>query len=101
MKLNLKVLKNVMIIKCEDNDIDCIEVNEWIKNNIGEGEVSVRDWLDEVRKYWIECSDDYGDSDFIVDVLENDYKLSEDEVDKIMSIYWDCDSVEEYREDYK
>ena len=40
--------------KCEDNDIDCIEVNEWIKNNIGEGEVSVREWLDEVRKYWID-----------------------------------------------
>ena len=102
MKLDLKVLKNVLIME-DDGGCDEMnnEINEWVKVNIGDGEVGIREWLDEFGKYWREWSDDYGDSDFIVDVLENDYKLSEDEVDKIMSIYWDCDSVEEYREDYK
>ena len=101
MKLNLKVLKNVMIIKCEDNDIDCIEVNEWIKNNIGEGEVGIREWLDEFGKYWREWSDDYGDSSEIENILVECYKLSENEVDEVMMVYWGCDSVKEYREDYK
>jgi len=78
-----------------------MEINEWIKNNIGEGEVSVKEWLEEFNKYWNEWSDDYGDSEVILNLLEEVYELEENEVDEIMSIYWSCDSVEEYIEDYK
>lgn len=100
IKLDLKVLKNVLIVEGVSDEID-IEMNEWIEKNIGDGEVDVKEWLSEFRKYWVEWSDDYGDSEEIENILIEDYNLSEDEVDEIMSIYWDCDSVEEYREDYK
>jgi hypothetical protein len=98
--LDLKVLKSVLI--CEDDeDDDVVEMNIWIENNIGEGEVSVKEWLEEFNNYWKEWSDDYGDSGVIQEILEEVYKLEENEVDEIMSIYWDCDNVEEYIEDYK
>lgn len=100
IKLDLKVLKNVLVVEGVSDEIND-EINEWVKNNIGEGEVGIREWLDEFNKYWVEWSDDYGDSVEIENILIEDYNLSEDEVDEIMSIYWDCDSVEEYREDYK
>jgi hypothetical protein len=96
MKLDLKVLKNVLIIEGEED-----EINEWVKNNIGEGEVSIREWLDEFDKYWSEWSDDYGDSSEIESILIEDYKLDKDDVDKVMMVYWGCDSIEEYRENYK
>jgi hypothetical protein len=98
--LDLKVLKNALICK-DDEDEDVMEMNVWIENNIGNGEVNVKEWLEEFNKYWSEWSDDYGDSDVIQEILEEAYELEENEVDEIMSIYWDCDSIEEYIEDYK
>lgn len=104
MKLDLKILKNALIIK-DNNNAEIIEVEDeikdWIKSNIGDGEVSIREWLDEFDKYWSKWGDDYGDSGIIEDILLDDYNLSENKVDKIMSIYWGCNSIKEYREDFK
>jgi hypothetical protein len=96
MKLSLSVLKNVLICGDEGDEIDM-----WIKDNIGDGEVSVREWLDEFNKYWKEWSDDFGDSVEIKEILKKDYKLSESEVDEIMMIYWGCDNMGEYIKGYK
>jgi hypothetical protein len=111
MKLNLSVLKNVLIIeKIEDGGVDEIndEINEWrknnnewVKNNIGDGEVSIKEWLDEFSKYWSEWSDDYGDSGEIVNILVNDYNLNSDECDIIMCEYWKCDNMSEFKENYE
>jgi hypothetical protein len=32
--------------------------------------------------------------------LVNDYKLSDNDINEIMSVYWGCESVDEYIEDY-
>jgi len=101
MKLNLSVLKNVLIIEDGSDDEINNEINEWVKNNIGEGEVGIREWLDEFNKYWSEWSDDYGDSSEIENILIEDYKLNKDDVDKVMMIYWGCNSIEEYRKNYE
>jgi hypothetical protein len=101
IKLNLSVLKNVLIINDNSNDEINDEINEWVKNNIGDGEVSVKEWLNEFDKYWSEWSDDYGDSEEIVDILVNDYKLSSDECDIIMCEYWKCDSMNEFKKNYE
>jgi uncharacterized tellurite resistance protein B-like protein len=101
MKLSLKVLKECLIIKDEDLDELSEELNDWVNENIGDEDVSVREWLDVFNDFWNEMSDDYGDSGEIKSVLEEVYKLSESEVDEIMMIYWECDSIEEYIEKYK
>jgi hypothetical protein len=98
MKLNLSILKDVL---CFDGVEDFeLEMNEWIKNNIGDGEVSIREWLDAFGNYWSEWSDDYGDSGEIVNILVNDYKLSDDDIDKVMMEYWNCESIEEFKDNY-
>lgn len=100
MKLDLKVLKNVLIVEGEEDEIND-KINEWVKNNIGEDEVGIKEWLNEFDKYWREWSDDYGDSSEIENILIKDYKLNKDDVDKVMMIYWGCNSIEEYRENYE
>jgi hypothetical protein len=100
MELSLNVLKNALISEglC---DKEWEETNnEWIKNNIGDGEVSIREWLDVFASYWSEFSDDYGDSGVIISILVNDYKLSNNDINEIMSVYWGCESVEEYMKEY-
>jgi hypothetical protein len=96
MELNLNVLKNALI-NGSGNDK---EMNEWIEENIGDGNVSVREWLDVFASYWDEFSDDYGDSGEVINILVNDYKLSDNDINKVMSVYWGCESVDEYIEDY-
>jgi hypothetical protein len=89
MKLDLKVLKNVLIMEdgggCDDIEK---EINEWVKNNIGEEEVSIEEWIDVFGKYWNEWSDDYGDSVMMESVLKEDYKLSDEDIRKVMDVYW-------------
>lgn len=101
MKIDLKVMKDFLLE--EDWGVENLNSKrvEWINNNIGEGEVSIKEWLGELNKYWSEWSDDYGDSDFIVEMLEEDYGMDEDEIDEVMCEYWGCESVEEYLEEYK
>jgi hypothetical protein len=101
MKLSLKVLKEYLIIKDEELDELSKELNDWVNENVGDEEVSVKEWLKIFNDFWDEMSDDYGDSGEILSVLEEVYKLSESEVDEIMMIYWSCDSMEEYIENYK
>jgi hypothetical protein len=95
MKLNLSILKNVLIIEGDDD-----EINEWVRENIGEGEVGIKEWLDEFNKFWCEWSDDYGDSEEIKKILVNDYKLSDDDINEVMCEYWECESIEELKRDY-
>ena len=89
LSLSLSVLKNYLIeVENDVNEDDCVENIEWIKNNIGDEDVSVREWLDVFKKYWNEVIDDYGDSEVISDILENVYKLSKEDVDIVMKEYW-------------
>ena len=89
MNLSLSVLKNYLIeVENDVNEDDCVENIEWIKNNIGDEDVSVREWLDMFNEYWDKVSDDYGDSEVISDILENVYKLSKEDVDIVMKEYW-------------
>ena len=96
MKLNLSVLKNVLMCGDEGDEIDM-----WIKDNIGDGDVSVREWLDEFGKYFDEWADDFGDSRMIVEILVNDYKLSEDECNIVMKEYWGESEFSYNYNDYK
>ena len=89
MNLSLSVLKNYLIeVENDVNEDDCVENIEWIKNNIGDEDVSVREWLDMFNEYWDKVSDDYGDSEVISDILENVYKLSKEDVEYVMKEYW-------------
>ena len=89
MNLSLSVLKNYLIeVENDVNEDDCVENIEWIKNNIGDEDVSVREWLDMFNEYWDKVSDDYGDSEVISDILENVYKLSKEDVEYVMKKYW-------------
>jgi len=89
MNLSLSVLKNYLIeVENDVNEDDCVENIEWIKNNISDEDVSVREWLDKLKKYWNKVSDDYGDSEVISDILENVYKLSKEDVEYVMKEYW-------------
>ena len=101
MKIDLRVMKEVLLSEDWGDDEDSKKRVEWINNNIGEGDVSIKEWLGEVNKYWCEWSDDYGDSDFIMEMLEEEYGFEEEEVDKVMCEYWECENIEEYIEDYK
>ena len=83
MKLNLSVLKSVLL-SIDEEDYE----KEWINNNIGDGEVSIEEWLEIYSKYWNEIVMDNGDSDEIVEILVNDYKLSDEECDEVMNEYW-------------
>ena len=89
MKLSLNVLKNYLLgIEEMSEVVDEETFSEWINNNIGDEDVSVREWLDVFKKYWNEVIDDYGDSEVISDILENVYKLSKEDVDIVMKEYW-------------
>lgn len=101
MKIDLKVMKAFLLEEDWGSDEFSNNRVEWINNNIGEGEVSIKEWLGEINKYWCEFSDDYGDSEFIMEMLEGDYGFDEDEIDEVMCEYWECESIEEYIEEYK
>jgi hypothetical protein len=92
MNLSLKWLKEYLIEV--ENDIldDNIKDNiEWINNNIGDEDVSVREWLDKVNDYWYKVGEEGGDSEFIGNMLEDGLKLSKEDVDMVMKEYWkDC-----------
>ena len=89
MNLSLSVLKNYLIeVENDVNEDDCVENVEWIKNNISDEDVSVREWLDKVSDYWYKIGEEGGDSEFIGDMLENVYKLSKEDVEYVMKEYW-------------
>lgn len=91
MKLDLKVLKDVLIVEsnsCGWGDEIEREMNEWVRENIGEEEVSIEEWIDVFGKYWSEWSDDWGDSVMMESVLKEDYKLSYEDIRKVMDVYW-------------
>ena len=89
MKIDLRVMKEVLMSEEWDGDEMDVKRREWISNNISEGEVSIKEFLSEFNKYWVEWSDDYGDSDYIIDMLYEDYNMEEEEVDEIMDVYWE------------
>jgi len=87
MKLSLSVLKKSLISEGINDEEWELKNNEWIKNNISDEDVSIGEWLYVFSKYWNEMSDDYGDSDILEDILKDDYKLSDEDIKKIMDIY--------------
>ena len=67
MNLSLSVLKNYLIeVENDVNEDDCVENIEWIKNNIGDEDVSVREWLDMFNEYWDKVMSINLDAQFIL-----------------------------------
>ena len=89
MKIDLRVMKEVLMSEEWDGGILDVERREWIKNNISEEEVGIKEFLSEFNKYWAEWSDDYGDSDYIAEMLYEDYNMEDEEVEEIMDVYWE------------
>jgi hypothetical protein len=87
MKLSLSVLKKSLISEGLSDEEWELENNEYIRNNISDEDVSIEEWIRIFKEYWNEMSDDYGDSDIIEDILKDDYKLSNEDIKKIMNIY--------------
>jgi hypothetical protein len=100
MKLNLSVLKvELLDYEIDNEDENCVE---WINENIGDGDVSIREWLDRFGKYWENYSAYSGDSEFIVGILVNNYELNDEEVNMVMNEYWGSDEKIIYNcNDYK
>jgi hypothetical protein len=88
MKLSLSVLKKGLISEGVCDEEFEIKNNEWIKNNIGDEDVDVDVWLGVFSEYWNKMGGEYGDSDVIEEILVRDYKLSKEDVEYIMGIYW-------------
>ena len=96
MNLSLKWLKEYLIEvekDIRDNHAvllhDYLENIEWINNNIGDEDVSIREWLDKVSDYWYKVGEEGGDSEFIFEMLSDGLKLSKEDVDMIMKEYWE------------
>jgi hypothetical protein len=82
--LSLKVLKDYLLNNCQDK----IEEN-WINNNIGNEEVSTTELLDVFSKWWNEVVEEWGgDSEELVSLLVNGYKLTDEECNIVMKKYW-------------
>lgn len=89
MKIDLRVMKEVLMNEEWDGGVLDVKRREWIKNNISEEEVGINEFLSEFNKYWTEWSDDYGDSDYIAEMLYEDYNMEDEEVEEIMDAYWE------------
>ena len=101
MNLSLKWLKEYLIeVENDILDDNYLENIEWVKSNFSDEDVSVREWLDKVKDYWYKVGEE-DDGGFILDMLSDGLKLSKEDVDMVMMEYWGCESIDEYKEDYK
>jgi hypothetical protein len=58
------------------------------KNNISDEDVSVEEFISIYKNYWNEMDEYSGDSsELLEDILKDDYKLSDEDVKKVMDIY--------------
>jgi hypothetical protein len=88
MKLSLSVLKKSLISEglC-DEDWE-VKNNNYIKNNISDEDVSVKEFISIYKNYWNEMDEYSGDSsELLEDILKDDYKLSDEDVEKVMDVY--------------
>jgi hypothetical protein len=88
MKLSLSVLKKSLISEglC-DEDWE-VKNNNYIKNNISDEDVSVKEFISIYKNYWNEMDEYSGDSsELLEDILKDDYKLSDEDVEKVMGVY--------------
>jgi predicted acyltransferase (DUF342 family) len=88
MKLSLSVLKKSLISEglC-DEDWE-VKNNNYIKNNISDEDVSVEEFISIYKNYWNEMDEYSGDSsELLEDILKDDYKLSDEDIEKVMDVY--------------
>jgi hypothetical protein len=88
MKLSLSVLKKSLISEglC-DEDWE-VKNNNYVKNNISDEDVSVEEFISIYKNYWNEMNEYSGDSsELLEDILKDDYKLSNKDVEKVMDVY--------------
>ena len=88
MKLSLSVLKKSLISEglC-DEDWE-VKNNNYVKNNISDEDVSVEEFISIYKNYWNEMDEYSGDSsELLEDILKDDYKLNDEDVNIIMNVY--------------
>jgi hypothetical protein len=88
MKLSLSVLKKCLISEgLSDEDWE-VKNNNYIKNNISDEDVSVKEFISIYKNYWNEMDEYSGDSsELLEDILKDDYKLSDEGIEKVMDVY--------------
>jgi hypothetical protein len=90
MKLSLSVLKKGLISEGVCDEEFEIKNNEWIKNNISDEDVSIKELINIYKNYWNEMDDYSGNSsELFKDILLNDYMLDDKNVNIIMDEFED------------
>jgi len=88
MKLSLSVLKKSLISEGLSDEEWEVKNNNYIKNNISDEDVSVEEFISIYKNYWNEMDEYSGDSsELLEDILKDDYKLSNEDVEKVMDVY--------------
>ena len=88
MKLSLSVLKNSLISEglC-DEDWE-VKNNNYVKNNISNEDVSIKEFINIYKNYWNEMDEYSGDSsELLEDILKDDYILNDEDIKKVMDVY--------------
>lgn len=88
MKLSLSVLKKSLISEglC-DEDWE-VKNNNYVKNNISDEDVSIKEFINIYKNYWNEMDEYSGDSsELLEDILKDDYILNDEDVKKVMDVY--------------
>jgi len=88
MKLSLSVLKKSLISEglC-DEDWE-VKNNNYVKNNISDEDVSVKEFINIYKNYWNEMDEYSGDSsELLEDILKDDYILNDEDIKKVMDVY--------------
>ena len=88
MKLSLSVLKKSLISEglC-DEDWE-VKNNNYVKNNISNEDVSIKEFINIYKNYWNEMDEYSGDSsELLEDILKDDYILNDEDVKKVMDVY--------------
>ena len=88
MKLSLSVLKKSLISEglC-DEDWE-VKNNNYIKNNISDEDVSIKEFINIYKNYWNEMDEYSGDSsELLEDILKDDYILNNEDIKKVMDVY--------------
>ena len=88
MKLSLSVLKKSLISEglC-DEDWE-VKNNNYVKNNISDEDVSIKEFINIYKNYWNEMDEYSGDSsELLEDILKDDYILNDEDIKKVMDVY--------------
>ena len=88
MKISLSVLKKSLISEglC-DEDWE-VKNNNYVKNNISDEDVSVKEFINIYKNYWNEMDEYSGDSsELLEDILKDDYILNDEDIKKVMDVY--------------